>query len=472
MSKLIAKFDTIPVNPELDSTGGYLLRLKDRPVYDESHVFEEVVKEKTLPFDTDTLKFAFLSVLKTMAMKVSRDCNPRKVGNYLKFTPTLRGKVKGMYSGYDPVTCSSAITVTSLSGLEKAVDENYVTFVTARAGVLVTILKICTLGEQASEGLSVITKGKGVICVGTNLQYLEGDKVEIHWTAAGGTDASVEVVPTESDIAHMTFDWPEALDDVPDGTELVWKFSTRGGIADSAPQANDKTVTLIEGIPEPAIDEVASEDASGVVKGLPFAATGENLGFNFATDHASVEWVDPDGTPRQAAMVPVSATAEKISFSANPLFDDLPEGTALTFTFELGDYVVTQESEIVVPPAPTLVVNGATSCSTPWTIHGASTTGMFHMTGENIVFTDSEDEGVWFTYVDDDGETVVKHAGPDKVHQSTTPGAAPYVFDRDFVGGDGSPDKKHVGTLKIACRAGVPGSALQVFEHECAWDVD
>ena len=123
-------------------------------------------------------------------------------------------------------------------------------------------------------------------------------------------------------------------------------------------------------------------------------------------------------------------------------------------------------------PAPTMTVNGATSCSTPWTIHGASTTGMFHMTGENIIFTDAEDEGVWFTYTDDDGETVVKHATPDKVHQSTTPGAAPYVFDRDFVGGDGSPDHKYVGTLKIASRAGVPGSLLQVFEHECAWDVD
>ena len=137
---------------------------------------------------------------------------------------------------------------------------------------------------------------------------------------------------------------------------------------------------------------------------------------------------------------------------------------------ELGAY--TKNVRVVVPPAPTMVVNGATSCSTPWTIHGASTTGMFHMTGENIIFTDAEDEGVWFTYTDDSGQTVVKHATPDKVHQSTTPGAAPYVFDRDFVGGDGSPDHKYVGTLKIASRAGVPGSPLQVFEHECAWDVD
>ena len=335
MAKVIAKFDTIPVNSDLDPSGGYTLKLKDRPVYDESQVFEEVVKEKTLPFDKDMLEFAFLSVLKTMALKVSRDCNPRKVGNYLKFTPTLRGKVKGMYSAYNPQTCTSAITVSSLSGLDKAVDTDYVSFINSREGIAVTILKICTLGEQDSEGVSTITKGKPVICVGTNLQYLPGDKVEIHWTNAEGADASAEVVPTESDIAHMTFDWPEALDELADGTELRWKFSTRGGLADGDPQENEKTVSLIEGVPEPTITKVATTGKDGIVKGEAFEATGANLGFNFATDHVSVKWT-VDGVTNQAALVPVSATAEKIAFNSCVLFDDLPDDTELTFVFELG----------------------------------------------------------------------------------------------------------------------------------------
>ena len=346
MAKIIAKFDTIPVNSELDPAGGYTLKLKDRPVYDESQVFEEVVKEKTLPFDKDMLEFAFLAVLKTMALKVSRDCNPRKVGNYLKFTPTLRGKVKGMYSGYDPKTCWSAITVSSLSGLDKAVDTNYVSFVNSREGVLVTILKICTLGEQDAEGISTITKGKPVICVGTNLQYLPGDKVEIHWTNAEGADASVEVVPIESDIAHMTFAWPEALDELPDGTELRWKFSTRGGLADGNPQENEKFATLIEGVPEPTVTKVTTTGKDGIVKGRAFDALGANLGFNFATDHVSVKWMEGD-TPRQAAIVPLSATAEKIAFSSCELFDDLEAGTELTFAFEIGGKAVEKKSTLL-----------------------------------------------------------------------------------------------------------------------------
>ena len=142
MAKLIAKFDTVPVNTAIDPEGGYQLRLRDRPVYDESQVFEEVVKEKTLPFDKDMLEFSFLAVLKTMAQKVSRDCNPRRVGNYLKFTPTLRGKVKGMYSAYNPQTCSSAIVISSMKGLEKAVDTDFVSFVNSREGIAVATVSL------------------------------------------------------------------------------------------------------------------------------------------------------------------------------------------------------------------------------------------------------------------------------------------------------------------------------------------
>ena len=55
-----------------------------------------------------------------------------------------------------------------------------------------------------------------------------GDKVEIHWTNAEGADASVEVVPTESDIAHMTFACTEALDELADDTELTFTFEIGG----------------------------------------------------------------------------------------------------------------------------------------------------------------------------------------------------------------------------------------------------
>lgn len=336
MAKLIAKFDTVPVNPAIDPEGGYLLRLRDRPVYDESQVFEEVVKEKTLPIDKDMLEFAFLAVLKTMALKVSRDCNPRKIGNYIKFTPTLRGKVKGMYSAYDPATCTSAIKVSSMTGLDKAIDTKYVSFVNSREGVVVTVNRICSLGEQDSEGTNTIQRGKAIIASGVNLQYIPGDSVEIHWTTSEGADALVEVVPTESDIAHMTFAWPDGLDELPSDTELRWKFRTRGGLADADVQENEKTVTLIDGEkPQMRIDAVATPGKDGIVKGSAFEATGENLSFDAsAGDGVIVSWTQ-DGSRKQLVVTPASVTDTKLTFAPVEAFDDIPDDTELTFTFML-----------------------------------------------------------------------------------------------------------------------------------------
>ena len=243
MAKIQAKFDTYAVNSTLDPSGGYTLRLKERPIYDESQVFEEVVKEKTLPFDPALLEFAFLSVLKTMALKVSRDCNPRKVGNYLRFMPTLRGKVKGPYSPFDPATCSSAIVITSLSGLEKEVDRNYVTFVNANAGVRVIVNRVSWIG---SDEPNVVKKGEAFGAYGTNLMFDSslGDTVTVTWKDASDTEHTATLTPSESDYDHMKFSWPGALDEIAEGTELTFTFRTRGGIEDADEQVNVKKVVV------------------------------------------------------------------------------------------------------------------------------------------------------------------------------------------------------------------------------------
>ena len=92
--------------------------------------------------------------------------------------------------------------------------------------------------------------------------------------------------------------------------------------------------------------KVATTGKDGIVKGRAFDALGANLGFNFATDHVSVKWMEGD-TPRQAAIVPLSATAEKIAFSSCELFDDLEAGTELTFAFEIGGTAVEKKSTLL-----------------------------------------------------------------------------------------------------------------------------
>ena len=244
MAKIQAKFDTIAVNTAIDPKGGYTLKLKERPIYDESQIFEEVVKEKTLPFDKDMLEFAFLAVLKTMALKVSRDCNPRRVGNYLKFTPTLRGKVKGPFSPFDPATCTSKITIMSLSGLENEIDRNYVTFVNAKGGTKVSIARISWIG---SDEPNIIKKGEPFAVYGTNLMFNNeyGDTITVSWTDSSNVVHNESLMPIESDYSHMRFEWTESLASIDANTILEFSFRTRGGIEDNDEQLNKKSVTVI-----------------------------------------------------------------------------------------------------------------------------------------------------------------------------------------------------------------------------------
>lgn len=340
-------FDTYPVNAALDPSGCFAMKLKDLQIVNDDSVFEEVVKEKTLPMSPELLEFGFRCVLSTMADRVSKDCRPRKVGNIIKATPYLRGKLKSAFSAFDKNTCSCAIVFTSLSGLEKSVNtEKYIQFVNTKTGTRVIIDRIVYEGCVDSSQIATIMRGKGIAVTGLNCQWLEGDTCTLVWKDADGVEQTAQIVPISSTVTEMHFAWPEALNDAPLG-DVQMHFLTRGGIADGEPQPNDKTVTLIEAERVPTITKVATPEKDGVQKGQDFQADGANLGFNFATDHVSVKWTDPDGTPRQGALVPSIATADMIKFASCPIFDDLPDNTELTFEFELGGKVASKNAVLL-----------------------------------------------------------------------------------------------------------------------------
>ena len=339
-------FDTYPVNAALDPSGCFAMKLKDLQIVNDDSVFEEVVKEKTLPMSPELLEFGFRCVLSTMADRVSKDCRPRKVGNIIKATPYLRGKLKSAYSAFDKNTCSCAIVFTSLSGLEKSVNtEKYIQFVNTKTGTRVIIDRIVYEGCVDSSQIATIMRGKGIAVTGLNCQWLEGDTCTLVWKDADGVEHTAQIVPISSTVTEMHFPWPEALNDAPLG-DVQMHFLTRGGIADGEPQSNDKTVTLIEAEVVPTITKVATPEKEGVQKGQGYQADGANLGFNYATDHVSVKWT-VDGVTSQAALVPSVATADTIKFTSCPIFDDLPDNTELTFEFELGGKVASKNAVLL-----------------------------------------------------------------------------------------------------------------------------
>ena len=347
MSKLKVTFDTVPVNALLDPAGGYSMRLTEQQIVEDETVYEEVIKEKTLPLSPELLQLAVHAVLQTMATKTSQDCRPRKIGGIIKCAAFPRGKLDSPYAPFDPVNCTAAVVFSTLKGMAKKVDMNRVQFVNTKTGERVTIDRIVYEGCVKSEEIATIMRGKGILVTGLNCQWIEGDTCTLVWKDAAGREQTAQIVPTSSGVTDMRFAWPEALADVPTGSQVEFRFRTRGGNPDAQPQPNNKTVTLIEAELVPTITKVATPEKDGVQKGQGFQADGSNLGFNFATDHVSVKWMDTDGTPRQAAIVPSSATAEAIAFSSCELFDDLEAGTELTFEFELGGKVTSKNATLL-----------------------------------------------------------------------------------------------------------------------------
>ena len=346
MKKLIVNFETRPVNPALDPEGGYSMAICDQQILeDDETVYTEVIKEKTLPLSVEMLKFCVDSVIQTTAKKVSEDCRPRRLGNLVKFSAFIRGKVPSPYSSFDPATCSTAVLATPMKGVAKKVNLNKVLFVNAKTGTKVIVDRISYEGSGDAPGL--VKVGKAIILTGLNCQFLVGiDYAEIRYTDAEGAKQSFPVTPSASSVTEMRFDWN---DDWPitAGQSIELYTSTRAGIEDGEAQPNTKSAEVLPvDPPEAVIEKVVTSGKTGVQKGQPFDAVGSALGFNFATNRVLLKWT-VDGVTNQAEIVPVSATAEKISFNSCVLLNDIPDGTELTFTFELEGKSVEKKSTLL-----------------------------------------------------------------------------------------------------------------------------
>ena len=342
--KTKVKFTTNKINHEVDPSDSYTLQIMDRPVYDESRIFGEVVKDKTLPFDEDMLQFAFLSVLKGVSQKVAHDCNPRRIGNYLKFLPTIRGKVKGPYSAYDPETCSTAIVIQSLSGLEKSIDMKYIQFVNVREGVKGVVRKLAWLGSSVD---GEIKPGEKLLGTGDNLAWLDGDRIEFSWKAADGTQATgtVTSVDEDSDVNHIVFDWPAALDGVAEGTEVEFTFYLRGGLEEADANVSRRKVIVLAGEepPEPPAPtgepKVLAINGGTFLEGGGTVVHGENMKFvdSFPGNHVIV--MDSEGTDMGAMIstdesIPITEESFGLTIDAGTPFT---EGETYRFVFSMVD---------------------------------------------------------------------------------------------------------------------------------------
>lgn len=240
-SKKAIAFEAMPINPAIDPNGGYYLRLLLPQAMEDKSVFDEVA-EGVPGLNAKTIAYVVDATLSTTASKVAKDGIPRKLGDLIKFYPSVRGKITSANDPFDSQTCTAVVAHCVLKGVETKMDLNYIRFVNSRTGVVVTIKYVMSVGGL-NDG--TITKGKEIRAYGENLQFdaALGDSVEVKWSE-DGEEKSTQLTPSQSDELSMSFAWPETLTSVPDGTELTFTFTTRAGIQDAQAQVNTKVVTL------------------------------------------------------------------------------------------------------------------------------------------------------------------------------------------------------------------------------------
>ena len=120
---------------------------------------------------------------------------------------------------------------------------------------------------------------------------------------------------------------------------------SRGGDAEGPLQTVFRKVKYLA-VEDPfTVEKVASEGEDAIVKGEAFAAIGTGLSFGEG-DSVTVKWTE-GGEEKSLELTPSDTAPTKMDFDAVDAFDDIPDGTELTFEFDLGGRHVECESEIV-----------------------------------------------------------------------------------------------------------------------------
>ena len=235
------KFKAIPVNPEIDPSGGCRMQLTDLETVDESGIFEEVINAESMPWAASVLEFAFKSVLRTVANKIATDCNARKIGDYIRIYPELRGKVDGPYSPYNSATCECVILCELLGGITSGLKTD-IKFVNEHTGVQVRLDRVCWIGADNGNVLKV---GEPFAAYGTNMQFAAalGDTAVLEWEDGSGEAQSQALTCTESDYNHMRFAWPDRAPEA--GAEATVKITSRAGVDGNYAQTNSKVVSIV-----------------------------------------------------------------------------------------------------------------------------------------------------------------------------------------------------------------------------------
>ena len=241
----------------------------------------------------------------------------------------VSGRLKGTVGESRQLTGENSyhVTITATKDLKADIDD----FSWSRVdeGAIIKLESLTSPGGNKGE----VTRGLALVANGKNLAYNAawGDKVTVSWVE-GSETKSLDLTPSEVAETYMRFDWPSALAEVPENTELSVVAALHGEEG-AAEQSSTVKAKLVGEVPEPALSVTGlhSDDRTdGKVAANPkkFVIEGTALG---SLDKSAVAFKCMD----DAVSIPATANW---TFESNRIVIDsgdttMPTGGAAGDTF-------------------------------------------------------------------------------------------------------------------------------------------
>ncbi len=168
--------------------------------------------------------------------------NAVSFGNYLRFAPTIRGKVDPD-SGKPTSETKMGVAVLPLKNMQLNIEE--FSLVDASGESLtpkISFLRSWASGAQVDQ----LAKGSTFSLVGKNLYYSAemGDTIILKYSV-DGEEKIIPVAPNFSSTELMNFAFPTELESVSEGTEIEITLRTRSGVEDGPFSSASRIVTLV-----------------------------------------------------------------------------------------------------------------------------------------------------------------------------------------------------------------------------------
>ena len=326
MAKPILKFTAVPYG--IGEFKGYRPQLEAQNPVSDLDFCREVVTEKRLAMSAEELLHALEMVGEVGPQKVAADGRPRAVSKLLKWNRFAKGKLESPTSPWND-SCRAVIRSQLLADVEKTIDAS---FVNVNSGIGVKLDNVTWIGAESVQ--NVIKVGVDFAAYGRHMEFIpDGETPDKAWLEFN--DEKYELVNKSSDVSCAVFEFPVALAGIEPGSQVLFRMESRGGVEDGQVYPTKKLVTVIAGDTPliPTVTRIAAEGSEDVIKNEAFYVTGTNLSYG-AGDSVKVKWTQ-SGTAHEIAVTPSATTTTKMTFEPVAAFDDIPEGTFLTFVFNL-----------------------------------------------------------------------------------------------------------------------------------------